>query len=141
MKHRRHLILENTKGELINNLYIKIPENNLHLGWEDAQRYCETQGKGWRLPTYSECFKIIKSIRDEIETVHNYNRSNAALWKYPFLLLPPCWTSSELCGSDSVFLVSFDKGHFWNPGFTIEDRFYTNNKHRTTARFLMVRNC
>ena len=100
-----------------------------------------TQGKGWRLPTYNECYNIIKFIRDEIETVHNYSRSNAASYKYPFLLLPPCWTSSEVQGSDSVYLVSFDTGKFWNSDFKIEDRFYTNNKNRTTARFMMVRNC
>tara|TARA_B100000900_G_C20594302_1_gene722789 strand:+ start:2234 stop:2659 length:426 start_codon:yes stop_codon:yes gene_type:complete len=141
MRYKRHLILECINGIRINNLSIKIPENKLNLSWEDAQVYCETQGKGWRLPTYNECYSILKCIRDEIETVHNYNRSNAASYKYPFLLLPPCWTSYEVCGSDLVSLVSFDVGKLWQPGFRLEDSFYSNDKFRTSARFIMVRNC
>ena len=140
MKYKRHLILENINGIRINNLSIKIPENKLNLKWEDAQLYCIDYGDGWRLPSYNECYSILKFIRDEIETVHNYSRSNAASYKYPFLLLPPCWTSSEVFGSDLVSLVSFDVGKLWQPGFILEDSFYSNDKFRTSARFIMVRN-
>jgi len=138
---KRHLILEN--GLYINNLSIKIPDNKLNLGWKDAKLYCSKYGSGWRLPTYQECYDIIKFIRNDNEIEQGfgqYNHNNYLIDKYPFLLLPPCWTSSEVHGSDLVSLVSFDMGKFFGSNFRIEDKFYSNNKITTRARFIMVRN-
>lgn len=142
-KFKRHLILEN--GLYINNLSIKIPENKLNLGWEYAKEYCAKHGAGWRLPTYEECYDIIKFIRDDNEVENGFglwrNDRNFLHNKYPFMLLPPCWTSSEVHGSDMVPLVNFQANKIFQSDFRVEDNFYYNNKFNTTARFLMVRNC
>jgi hypothetical protein len=141
-KFKRHLILENRL--YINNLSIKIPENNLNLGWKEANMYCGKHGTGWRLPTYEECYGIIKFIRDDNEAENSFgswiHNRNFLYDKYPFLLLPPCWTSSEVHGSDLVSLASFQVDKIFKSDFRIEDCFYSNNKLNTTARFLMVRN-
>ena len=138
---KRHLILEN--GLYINNLSIQIPKDNLNLSWKGAKVYCSKYGLGWRLPTYQECYDIIKFIRNDNEIENNFGHwmNGNLVDKYPFLLLPPCWTSSEVHGSDLVSLVQFDRGKFFKSDFRIEDSFYSNNKLTTTARFIMVRNC
>lgn len=138
----RHLILEN--GLYINNLSIKIPENKLNLGWEDAKEYCAQYGRGWRLPTYNECYEIMKLIRDECEMEYGFGQwrldRDFIYNKYDFLFLPPCWTSSEVHGSDSVMLCQFDASKILESSFRFEKLFYSNDKHKTRARFIMVRN-
>jgi len=139
----RHLILEN--GLYINNLSIKIPENKLNLGWQDAKVYCAKYGQGWRLPTEYECYYILKLIRDECEIEYGFGQwrldRNSIHNKYPFLnFLPPCWTSSEVHGTDLVTLCHFDSSKILESSFRIESLFYSNDKHKTRARFIMVRN-
>ena len=126
-KFKRHLILEN--GLYINNLSIKIPENKLNLGWQDAKVYCAQYGSGWRLPTECECYDIMKLIRDECEIQYGFGQwrldINSIHNKYPFLnFLPPCWTSSEVHGTDSVMLCNFDSSKILESSFRIESLFY-----------------
>lgn len=141
---RRHLILEN--GIYVNNLSIHIPDNELNLGWADAKEYCDKHGPGWRLPSLFECIEIIKFIHKDVETVcgygATYKMSDYVSSNYPFFIgMPPCWTSTELYGTDSVYLAQFRLDYSKYARIDEDQSFYyVNDKFKSTARFLAVRN-
>ena len=68
--------MENTKcktcgQEIENNVIQHIPEQNLEWGkisdeemnWDDAVKWCKSQGEGWRLPTR---FELIRAFDEGI---------------------------------------------------------------------------
>ena len=142
---KRHLILENSIW--INNLSIHIPANKLNLSWDDAKEYCYRKGPGWRLPSLFECLEIIHHVHQDAETVcgygASYRMSDYVRTNYPFFSpsVSPCWTGTEIHGSDSVYLAKSQLDYSEYARIDEDNSFYySNNKFKSTARFLAVRN-
>jgi len=68
------------------NIEIHPEKSESKLTWDQAQEYCKSLGKGWRLPTISEMFylyedKIIKE--NYYWTSSEYDNLNA--WSFDFI--------------------------------------------------------
>ena len=81
----------------------KIPAKTLEWGaceeelnWEDAKKWCEEQGKGWRLPTQVE---LLQAYWDEVEG---------------FDVTSDYWSASEYFYSDCAYRVNFSDGNTYD---------------------------
>ena len=79
------------------------------MTWEEAKAYCESKGKGWRLPTIKE-----------FQTILDYDRSTPVLPEaFSSVVSTSYWSSTTYVNyTDYAWYVDLDDGYVYNDNKT-----------------------